>query len=657
MTTSQRSAFGDFVLERSQKRVLRRDGEMSLTPRLYDALALFVDHAGRLLEKDSLFQALWPGRVVEENNLSQVVFSLRRALGDDSHGSRFIETVPRRGFRFVAPVADLPAIDNRDTVEATWAPPPFARTGRDADQSPSIDDAAPPPQAEAAHPSKRLWLQMAAAGSIAAVVGGMGWWAWTHRGTAAGRSGPTLAVLPFKPLTADGRDELLEIGMVDSLTRRLSAASGLVVRSTGSSLRFAGPQQDPIKAARELGADWIVEGSLLRSGERLRTTARLVRASDGTTVWSDSFDTPLGGMLDVQMVISARVLQALSAARRSTTAQLPQGAANGGTRNSDAYQLYLAGTWRSQFLRREDLDRALQLFHQALALDPGFAMAWIAIARTHRLGLSIDTRPADVFGPAEAALRQAAALAPGLPEVHAGRGFTKFYYRFDWPAAERDFRAALAANPNAPVGHFGMAQLQLTLGRIGEGLAHLRQALELDPESPVFNFVAASYMLELGRLDEAQRRLDALLAQSSDSWPLYMLLGKLRLAEGRVDDGIAALRRAVAVSDGSSRPQAVLGVHLAAVGQGDETRQLLAALEARSRARFVPPNSIAALHAALGQAQPALDALSQAVAVRDTRMVFLKDDPHWQVLHGERRFAALVKQLGLDRFGPGVSRA
>jgi len=209
--------------------------------------------------------------------------------------------------------------------------------------------------------------------------------------------------------------------------------------------------------------------------------------------------------------------------------QRPSGTADGGTRNSEAYQLYAAALWRSQFLRREDLDRALQLLHQALALDPNFAMAWVAIARVHRHGLTIDTRPADVFGPAEAALRRAAALAPGLAEVLAGRGFTSFLYQFDWSAAERDFRAALAANPNAAVGHFGLAQLRLTQGLIAEGVAHLRQALELDPESPRFNLVAASYLTDLGHHAEAQRRLKfaAWLTDAANPLPARVMANRV----------------------------------------------------------------------------------------------------------------------------------
>jgi DNA-binding winged helix-turn-helix (wHTH) protein/Tfp pilus assembly protein PilF len=515
MSTPDRLAFGDFMLDRSQRRLLRRDGSaVALTPRLFNALLLFVESDGRLVDKDTLMRSLWPRLVVEENNLSQVISGLRHALGDAPKESRYLVTVPRVGFRFVAPVhaiagAALPATQAMPAV----ASPPAA-----------------PPEISAAQRSRRRLLAstVAAAGAVAAAA----WWA------------------------------------------------------------------------------------------------------------------------------ARRMPQSTAIARQTIVpAQQPPVAADGGTRNSEAYQLYAAALWRSQFLRRDDLDRALQLLHQAVALDPGFAMAWVAIARVHRRGLSIDTRPADVFVPAEAALRRAAALAPGLAEVLAGRGFSSFLYKFDWSAAERDFRAALAANPNAAVGHFGLAQLRLTQGLIAEGVAHLRQALELDPESPLFNIVAASYLTDLGHHAEAQRRLNVVLTPSSDAWPTYVVLGKLRLAEGRLDDAIAALRRATALNNGSSRPQAVLGVQLAAVGQADETRQQLAALEAHSRSRFVLPTSIASLHTALGQVGPALDALEQALAVRDPRVVFLKDDPHWRALHPEPRFTALLKRLGLDRFGPGLSQA
>jgi len=146
-----------------------------------------------------------------------------------------------------------------------------------------------------------------------------------------------------------------------------------------------------------------------------------------------------------------------------------------------------------------------------------------------------------VFGPAEAALQRAAEIAPGLAEMLAGRGFTRYYYAYDWAGAERDFRAALAANPNAAIAHFGLAQLALTQDRIAEGLAHMRQTVELDPMSPVFSVVEASYLLDLGRLADARRRLDAALALAPNLWPMHVVLGRLRLAEGRVDDGMTAL--------------------------------------------------------------------------------------------------------------------
>jgi TolB-like protein/DNA-binding winged helix-turn-helix (wHTH) protein/tetratricopeptide (TPR) repeat protein len=643
----------EFRLGRTQVRPsilqVQCDGQpaQSLEPRVMQVLVVLAQARGEVVARSELIDRCWDGRVVGDNAINRVISRLRQLAAGAAGGDFEIETIPRVGYRLKAAAA-------AEAATGSLAGSIPLATG-DAGGPPAVAPAA----VEATRaPARRRWLQVTLGAAISGGLGGAGWFAWQRSDRGAGSlGGARLAVLPFATPPDQGSDRLLGVGMADSLIARLSTTNGLVVRSTGSSLRYGGPQQDPLQAARELGADWIVDGSLRRSGDRLRTTARLLRASDGATVWSDSFDTPLGGIFDVQDLIGARVIRALAGALHSAVpAPPPAGPSAGGTRNTEAYQLYLAAIWRGQGHRREDLDRALQLLDQALALDPGFAMAWVGVAWTHRRGLWIDTRPSEVFGPAEAALQRAAAIAPGLAEMLAGRGFTRYYYEYDWAAAERDFRAALEANPNAAIAHFGLAQLQLTQDRIAEGLAHMRQTVELDPMSPVFSVVEASYLLDLGRHAEAQRRLDAALALAPNLWPMHVVLGRLRLAEGRVDDGVAALRRAAALGGASSRPLAVLGFHLAAVGQAEETRQLLLALEARSRERFVPPTSIATLQAALGQAGPALDSLERAVAVRDTRVIFLKDDPHWRALRQEPRFAALLQRLGLDRFGQGLSQ-
>ncbi|MEO7243855.1 MAG: winged helix-turn-helix domain-containing protein, partial [Rubrivivax sp.] len=341
MSASERYAFGDFVLERSQRRVLRGDGTtLGLTPRQFDTLLLFVENAGLLLDKDTLMRTLWPGLVVEENNLSQTISSIRRALDEESPGRRYIQTVARRGFRFIAPVtidppvtdaAPLPAPTTRD-VGATTAPP--GTLG-----------------------GRRRWLQlsMAAAGLASA---GAAVWAWRRATTGgAGDTGAaaTLAVLPFKPLAAESRDELLEVGMADSLITRLSTVPGLVVRSVGSVRRYAGSEQDPVRAARDLDVAWIVDGSLQRRGAQLRVNARLLRASDGTAAWSGSFDEQFTGVFDLQDAISARVLQALAGKLQPGTgiAGGVPGTNPGGTRNTDAYELYLAARRHAQERRAE----------------------------------------------------------------------------------------------------------------------------------------------------------------------------------------------------------------------------------------------------------------------------------------------------------------
>ena len=639
MSKANRYAFGDFVLERQQRRVLRRDGTaLGLTPRLFNALLLLVEHAGELLDKDTLMRSLWPGLVVEENNLSQVVASLRRVLGDNSQGGQFIQTVPRRGFVFVGRVQAMaddlePAAESGMVVALQADPGAKTVTGN----------------------GRRHWMQLALAGAGLAGLSGGGWWLYGRRAVIQPARGITLAVLPFKPLHSEGRDELLEVGMADSLGARLSTVPGLVVRSTASVLRFGGAAQDPQRAASELEVDWIVDGTLQRRDHQLRATARLLRADTGAAAWSGSFDAEMSGVFDVQDQISARVTQALAPALQASIVSVAQAGELGGTRNPEAYQLYLAAAWRAQGSQGDSAGKAVALLQQALAIDPDYSLAWTLLAWTYRRKLwRNDGVPSEVFASAQNALQHAMHLTPELAQVHAGLGFRHTWFDFDWPRGERAFRQALRANPNEVSAHWGLTQLLMMQGRLEEGFEHMRQARELDPMSPVFNALEACYLVRAGKLDAARKRLDRAFDIAPEHGLAFEALALLRSAEQQSEQAVAALRRAVERSDGSSRQKAKLAAMLAAQGQRVEANALLVQLLDASRAHYVPPSTPALVQAALGQTEAALDGLEQAMAVHDTWLMYLKDDPGWNALRQEPRFVALLRKLEMDRFGPGL---
>jgi DNA-binding winged helix-turn-helix (wHTH) protein/TolB-like protein/Flp pilus assembly protein TadD len=622
MPAADRYVFEGFILEPAQMRLSRSDGSIvELSPRLFDALRFFVERAGELLTKDALFDSLWPGLVVEENNLNQVVYALRRALGDD--GNRFIQTVPRRGFRFVAAVSVNPS---------TAAPPAMQRN--------------------APHMRRRAVV----AGTLgSAVAVAAGWWVW-GRSRVAPAAHVTVAVLPFRPLgTVD--DEILGLGMADSLASRLSLVSGLVVRSTSSVLPFRGVNQDSMHAARALEVDWIVDGSLQRQGDRLRTTARLLRTRDGTTAWSGSFDQRVQDVFDVQDQMAGRLAVELAPALR-VQSNAPAGplAQAGGTRNVEAYELYVQAAARAPGGRPGDTDEAIALLNRALSIDPSYAIAWTQLAWVNRRRLwNSDAVPADVFRAHNEALDRAIALVPGLPQARAGQAFGRYWFDFDWDTAEREFRGVLAVNPSEVSSHHGLALLLVTQDRIEEGLMHVRLARELDPLNAMFHVLEGSYLVDDGRLDQARLRIARALELAPRLWLAHIGHALLLFAEQRDDDGLAALRRAVEHARGTVRANAMLGVHLARTGRHDGARSILAELQAVARRRFVPPTSMAAVQAALGDSAGALASLEVGVAVRDTRMIYLKDDPNWRPLRHEPRFRALLARLKLDRFGRGLS--
>ncbi len=602
MSISKRYAFGDFVMEPSQHRLRGRDETpVPLSPRLFSALQLFVERAGVLLGKDQLVLALWSGLVVEENNLSQVISGLRRVLGDDTRNSRYIQTVARRGFRFIAEVTELPALETNSTSTTSESPV----------------------QHNAASPA-------------------------------------TLAVLPFVPLATEGRDELLEIGMADSLIARLSAVPGLVVRSVGSVRRFAGPNHDPLAAARALDVAWVVDGSLQRSGDRLRVSARLLSAPAGVAAWSGSFDQTFTDVFDMQDVISMQVAQVLKSTlgarvRKGIGAGVQLNDA-GGSRNADAYQLYLAARQHAQGIRADGLRKSIELYHKALTIDPTYAMAYAGLGETYRRMLfGADRAPSEVFEPYRKAILRALEIAPEMAEAHAQLGWIHFWSDFDWLAAERVFRHALRLNPNVVEAHFGLGFLLLTLDRTDQGIAHIRWARELDPMSLILNAMEAGFLLDMGRRDEASARLDRAFEIEPNFWVANIIRALLHLVDQEPEQAIAALRRADQLTDQSTQAAALLGVQLARFQKPGEARDILNRLLSLQQTRYVPPTSLAAVHAALGEVTQALDALERAWLARDTRLVYLKDDTRWVGLREQPRFATLLRQMKLDGYGPGTS--
>ena len=631
--TALRYRFGDFVLDVGQQRLSRTDAgdPVPLTGKTYDALKYLVERAGEPLSKDQLLQALWPAVIVEENSLSQVISGLRQLLGESPGENRYIATLPRKGYRFVAPVT---VVTGGEIATAVAALPP-------ATSATLATQTATPPAGIAAPSRTRFVPARLAAAAIVliAVIAGGTYWRLSQVDPIQ-----SLAILPFKPLVAAERDESLELGMTDSLIGQIGQRSGRQIAPLSSVRRLGGPDQDPIDAGKRLHVDAVLDGSLQRSGDRLRVNARLLRIRDGKQLWSQTFDETFTGIFDVQDKIAARIATAMSVQPAPLNIRSLHG-----TEDAEAYSLYASGRFAYYRLTAPSLQQCIDAYQQAIVRDPRYALAYAGLADCYSLLGVLGARdPRIVFPQARAAFDKALQIDPQLAAAYVARGQYRMIYDRDPRSALDDLNRATALDPGYAPAYFYRGIIYGARGEFERAQAEFDHAQGLEPYVLARPAAAALQLLYARQYDEGIRRLRQLL-ELDDRFDLARgFLIRMYLAKG---DGTAALDTLRGHEDMHAQGSyGFLAAALAIQGHAAAARIEVERVVALSRQRFIPAADLVLAYAALGDADATLHWLEAAYEDRSVLMDAMQREPLLDFLHADPRFIALLHRAAQGSF-------
>jgi TolB-like protein/Tfp pilus assembly protein PilF/DNA-binding winged helix-turn-helix (wHTH) protein len=607
--------FGIFELDTVALELRQSGSRVRLPDQSLRVLRLLTSRPGDLVTREELQRELWAdGTFVDfDHGLNEAINKLRGALGDAADEPRFIETLPRRGYRFVAPVESL-------------APPP-----------PGIEATA-----EASPPRRRRSLALPA--GLAAILIPALAILLSRRMVSFPPEGEvrSIAVLPLANLSRDPEQDYFSDGMTDALIARLAEIEGLRVISRTSIMRYKGSPDPLPKIARELGVDAIVEGSVLREGDRVRITGQLIRARSDEHLWAGSFEREMGSVLDLQR----EVAEALA---RGIELELAQRAPGPRRIDPQVYQAYLRGRYHWNQRTPEGFHKALGHLEEAVARDPAYAEAWSALADCYNLMAAYNVLPhPQAAAKARAAAKRALALREDLGEAHAALGWVEFWYGWDMAAADREFRRALELSPGYAFAHLWQAVFLTAEGRFEEARAAGERALALDPLSVAVRENQGWLRYSAGEYDEAIGRLGRALELDPGYPHAHRYLGLCHLMKGDHARAIDELSRTRAALPDDPQTIAELAIAHARAGDTPRARALLQELEGARERGYVSPWLFALVTANLGEKEEALTWLERGYDEHASHLVFLKVDPLLRDLRGAPRREDLLRRLGLD---------
>jgi TolB-like protein/DNA-binding winged helix-turn-helix (wHTH) protein len=626
-------AFGPFRLD-PEERLLLRDGKpVPLSPKLTETLFLLVQNAGHLVDKDELMKQLWPDAFVEEGNLNKNIFLLRKTLGRWDGGLEYIETVPKRGYRFVTPVKRVV----RDRPSASDPPP----------HTPAVSE----PQAA---PKGTSWANKAKITGLVLfltlAVFGASQLLWRNRArrfTSEPTAIHSLAVLPLEDLSGNSSEDYFADGMTDELITNLGQLSSLRVISRTSIMQYRGLHKTLPQIARELKVDAIVEGTVVRSGGKVRITAQLIQVSTDKHLWAQSYEGDLKDVLALQREIASAVAKQI---RMTLT---PHEQIRTGIErpiNPDAYEAYLRGEYFLNRFTPDSIRKAADYFQQAIEKDPNYPAAYTKLAGCYQILANMGVMPKTVVYPkVKLLVAKALELDPQFAAAHAVRGWGLLLYELDFAAAAPEFKRAVELNPNGIEGHEGLGTYYATVGQLEESVQEMERARELDPLGLIVNNDLCRMLYFARRYDDALAQCKANLDLDPNSFRVFRMIGAIYAAKGMDSDAALAFLQAHTLAGDPA-------VLIAALKRGERdsgvTGQWNALLQFYSediKSGKADPFDVATGYAYAGNTDKALTWLEKAMKARCYGITYLGVDPAFDRLRSDPRFVFLLRRIRLPQ--------
>lgn len=629
--------FGPFQLDPPERQLLCDGHPIALSPKAFDLLLALVDRSGHLLQKEELLKIVWPDSFVEEGNLAVTISLLRKALNDDRGQHRYIETVSKKGYRFVADVK------RHDDSE-----PAIAGTNLMTDVAPKdIAEVGPLPTVNEASVRRKVNFSATLLVGVATLLIVLVVITFArHRATASGPNSSemrSLAVLPFQTLGMHTPDKYLEIGMTDAVITKLANTRKIIVRPTSAMQQYAGTQLTPQAVGREQGVDAVLEGRIQRIDDRVRVTVQLIRVQDGVQLWADTFDKQFTDIFVLEDSLSEMAAQSIGL---QLTGEENKRFIKHSTDNPAAYEAYMKG--RFFWNKRTDagLKKGLDYFRDAIHLDPAFAEAYVGMADSYAtLGLYAVLPPKQAFPAAKDAGSRALQMDNTLAAAHATLGFIYFYYEWNPSLSSDEFQRALTANPHYAMAHSWYAESLAARGQYSEAAAEAQRALQDDPLSMIIGSNAGWTYALAGQYDQAVETLKKAMEIDATFPRTHFRLGQVYEQRGEYALAISEFEQAVHLAEDDPYYEGSLGHAYGASGNLQRARTVLEKLQDRAKHQYVPPYAIAVVYAGMGNRDEAFHWLQKALEDRSTSMVFLRSDPEFAALRSDPRFSQLSKTV------------